>query len=159
MTGSTIFTNFGRDGNVKISSLNDHWINQWITEVFVEPPLASPGSANYLGGRGQEALAAFSYLERESRSGHLCLAGCRCGFKFYIQLPWFQKVRIVFLLPFHLTAILTYILYTYNVCLFVRCHGPSMYRSCTLYSQFIILPYCALFDPETNLFIYQDGGV
>ena len=41
------FKPFGRDSTVKIFELKDESINEWVTKVFVEQPLASPGSAKY----------------------------------------------------------------------------------------------------------------
>ena len=38
---------FGRGGALKLWEEKDQSLNEWITEVFVEQPLASPGSANY----------------------------------------------------------------------------------------------------------------
>ena len=37
---------FGHGGAVKSCKEKDDWINQRVTEVIVEQPLASPGSAN-----------------------------------------------------------------------------------------------------------------
>ena len=39
---------FGRGGAVNMLEEKDRSLTEWITEVFVEQPLASPGSAKYL---------------------------------------------------------------------------------------------------------------
>ena len=45
MTGSTIFNNLGMTWALRYFNLRS--VNQLITKVFVEQPMASPGSAKY----------------------------------------------------------------------------------------------------------------
>ena len=53
ITGRIISNRLGVAAPQICRRLKDCWINQWVTEVFVEQPLASPGSANKQGSLGK----------------------------------------------------------------------------------------------------------